>query len=243
MQIMARFRGVPQYASALAGFCLALCLSLTQGCARSEPVRRTDAGLPASEQKLPFHPETDHALDGEGTRPAVPPDPKMASGLPFRTGSHPRILPSGTLLTVQLEGSLSTANVRPGDAFTASVAAPLAIDGDTLIERGTTVTGRIESVQSQAQRPGLVRGSGYFGLTLSAMTVEGRQFALQTSSLFTRGTLRQANVSSRGSPVDLRSEGVRVPKGRRLTFRLTLPVKLDDPNSTANRQSPGPATE
>ena len=105
------------------------------------------------------------------------------------------------------------------------------------------MTGRIESVQSQAQRPGLVRGSGYFGLTLSAMTVEGRQFALQTSSLFTRGTLRQANVSSLGSPVDLRSEGVRVPKGRRLTFRLTVPVKLDDPNSTANRQSPSPATE
>jgi hypothetical protein len=241
---MARFRGVPHSASALAGFCLALCLSLTQGCARSEPVHRTDAGLPASAQKLPFHPDSDHALAGEGTRPAVPPDPKLASGLPFRAGSHPRVLPSGTLLAVQLEGSLSTANVRPGDAFTASVAAPVTIDGDTLIERGTAVTGRIESVQSQAQRPGLVRGSGYFRLTLSAIRVEeGRQLALQTSSLFTRGAPQHSNLSTRGSRSDLRSGDVRVQKGRRLTFRLTTPVMLDDPNSMANRQSLGPATE
>jgi hypothetical protein len=240
---MAYFRGAPQSAPALVGFCV-LCLSLTQGCARSEPTPRTEPASPASEQELPFPQDADHGSASDGAHPAVPPDPKLAGGLPFREGSQPRILPSGTLLTVQLEDSLSTTNVRAGDAFTASVSAPLAIDGQTLIERGTTVTGRVESEQLQAHRPGLVQGSGYFRLTLNAITVGGgRQLMLQTSSLFTRGTLQQSKASSRGGPLDPPSVGVCVPKGRRLTFRLTAPVTLDDPNPMASRQSLRPATE
>src|SRR4029077_19153557 len=111
----------------------------------------------------------------------------------------------------------------------ASVSAPLLVDHDTVVQRGTAVTGRVESARSLSGRPGLVSGTGYFRLTLSSITVEGRKIALQTSSLFARGTLQPP-------------KGVGVQKGHRLTFRLTAPVTLDEPNSMANRQSPGPAT-
>jgi hypothetical protein len=202
--------------------CLALGLSLTQGCAHSQPLQRSDTGSP-SEQKLPFHSDTDQALASEGAHPAVSPDPRISTALPFRTGSQPRILPSGTLLTVQLEDALSAAKARVGDTFLASVAPSLAIDGDPLIERGATATGHIESVRADAR-------SGYFQLTLTALTIDGRQLALQTSSLFTRGTAQ-------------RSDGIRVQKGRRLTFRLTSPVRLDEPKSVADRQSLSPTIE
>lgn len=200
--------------------CLALVLSLSQSCARSEP---RDAATAVSQEKLPFHPSGDQASAAEGAHPAVSPDAdaKMTSSLPF--GSRAHVLPSGTLLTVQLENSLSTANVRDGDTFTASVAAPLTIDGGPLIERGAAATGHVEAVREQA-------GSGYFQLTLSTIAVEGRQLSLQTSSLFARGISQQ--------PV-----GVRVQKGRRLTFRLTSPVTLNEPKSMANRQSLGATTE
>jgi hypothetical protein len=221
MDTMARLRGDRERASALVAFCLLL--SLSQGCVRSEPLHRNDAGSQANQQNLPFHPETNQASASEGARPAVSPDTKLTSTLPFRTGPHMNILPSGTLLTVQLENTLSTAEVRAGDAFIASVAAPLTIDGDPLIEPGTVATGQVESVSAHA-------GSGYFRLTLTAITVDGRQLALQTSSLFARGTLQQ-------------SDAVRVQKGRRLTFRLTSPVTLNDPNSLADRQSLGPPSE
>lgn len=141
--------------------------------------------------------------------------------MPF--GSHAHVLPSGTLLTVQLESPLSTADVRDGDTFTASVAAPLAIDGDPLIERGAVATGHVESVRAHA-------GSGYFQLKLSTIAVEGRQLSLQTSSLFAQATSQH-------------QDGVRVQKGRRLTFRLTSPVTLNEPKSMANRQSLGAPTE
>jgi hypothetical protein len=237
-----RLRGLLRSQSAIGMFCLAL--SLSPGCSRSEP---TNAGSASSEQKLPFHPDAEPDSTSDGAHPdrpdKVPTDPKSGSALPFRAESHARVLPSGTLLTVQLEDSLSTARVRAGDPFTAVVAAPLAIDGDTLIPRGTAVTGRIESAQSRADRPGLVPGTGFFRLTLRAITVEGRQIPLQTSSLFARGTFQPSNLSSSGSPSDSGSDGVQVRKGRRLTFRLTAPITLDDPGSMANRQSPGPIPE
>ena len=130
-------------------FCLALglVLSLSQSCARSDP-HSSDAGSAASEQKLPFHASADQASAGEDPHPAVSPDPKVPGTLPF--GSHARILPSGTLLTVQLENTLSTAKVHDGDTFTASVAAPLTIEGDQLIERGAVATGHVESARADA---------------------------------------------------------------------------------------------
>jgi len=142
------------------------------------------------------------------------------------------------LLTVQLEDSLSTATVHAGDPFTALIAAPLTIDGETLLETGTAVSGRIESAQTLADHPGLISGSGYLRLTLNAITVEGRQLSLQTSSLFARGTAELSSVSASGGPFESRSDGVLVRKGRRLTFRLTAPVALDGSKSVANRQSP-----
>ena len=198
-------------------FCLALSLGL-QGCARSEPPHPSDASSPASAQKLPFHADTDQASAGGGALPAAP-DPKQSASLPFRAAAHPHILPAGTLLTVQLEDSLSAAKVGAGDTFAASVAAPVVIDRGTVLEPGTAVTGRIESARS-------VPGSGYFRLTLNSITIGGTQLALQTSSLFARGTFQP-------------SEGIGIQKGHRLTFRLTASFTVDPPNSAAKRQSLG----
>jgi hypothetical protein len=227
---MAELREDWERKAALVAFCLALSLSLSQGCARSAPSPATNASSQASEQALPFHPDNDHAAVSEGRLS----DPKQAASLPFLAAFHQRILPAGTLLTVQLEDPLSIVKVHAGDVFTATVAAPLTTDRDTLVERGAVVTGRVESARSQADRPGFPTSgyarSGYFRLTLSSITLGGRQLALQTSSLFARGTFQP-------------SEGVGVQKGSRLTFRLTAPVTLEVPDAMANRQSLSPATE
>jgi hypothetical protein len=230
MPVMAKLRENRERPAALVGFCLLVSLGLNLGCARSEPLHRSDVSSTSSGQNLPFHADTDQGFASDGTLPAAAPNPKQPASLPFQAGSHRRILPAGTLLTVQLENSLSTAKVRAGDVFRASVAAPLTIERDTFVERGTTITGRVESVRSLADHPGLVPGAGYFRLTLSSITVQGKQFALQTSSLFARGTVDP-------------SEGIAVPKGRRLTFRLTAPVTFDEANSMTNRQLPESATE
>jgi hypothetical protein len=225
MHSVASLRRVGERPSALFVLGLALGLGLSQGCARTEPPHLADSASQAGQQELPFRGDNEQANGGADA--TASPDLKLAGSVPFRVGSRPRILPSGTLLTVQLDAPLSTAKMLAGDAFAASVTAPLKIDGDTLIESGTTVTGRVEATQS---RRGPASGSGYFRLTLSGITVSGRQLSLQTSSLFARGITQ--------SP-----DGLRVQKGRRLTFRLTAPVTLDDSNSMADRQSLRPTTE
>jgi hypothetical protein len=227
---------------------LALGLGVNQGCARPEPLHPTTANSAVGAQKLPFHGDGDSDSATDSPVPASSTDPRLAGSVPFRSGSSGRMLPAGTLLTVQLDNSLSADTSGAGDVFTASVAAPLTIDGDTLIKSGTAVTGRIESIQSPAVPPGLVSETGYFQLTLSRIAVDGRQLAVQTSSLFARGTPRMPRPSGHGTLSDVRTrgiqaQGIQVRKERRLTFRLTVPVPLDAPNAVADRQSPALAPQ
>jgi hypothetical protein len=207
---------------------LVLCLaaSMSQGCARPRGFQRqaADADSSADAQKLPFHPSPDHASD-DGSRPEVPLDRK-AAGTPFHSSLHPRSLPAGSLITVQLGNSLVLSQVRAGDKFEA-LTEPVTIDGDPLVGRGTPVSGRVEAVQPPAPRPGLRADPGYLRLSLNTITVEGRAVPLKTSSLFAQGTLQGSAPGA---------DNFRVLKGRRLTFRLTAPVVLGDPNSIANRQ-------
>ena len=231
MQKMARLRD-SRYRCALALFCLAL--GLSQGCVRSERLKpeTASASTSGSKKQLPFHADVQQAAASEGPNSANSPDPKLPGTLPFPSASRRRVLPSGTLLTVQLEGPLSTAKVHTGDAFAASVAAALVIEGETVIERGAEVAGRVEAARS---RP----GSGYVRLTLNEITVGGAPVALQTSSLFARGTVKQLGIN----PSAQQSGSVGVPKGRRLTFRLIAPVTLNESNSIERPRSLATTTE
>jgi hypothetical protein len=229
MNKMARLR-LTQHRFATAALCFALVLA--QSCSRSQSMRPGDAGASPAQQHLPFHPDVQPASATERVNPA----PKLPGGLPFRKASRPQVLPPGTLLTVELDRSLSAAAVHAGDTFAASVAAPLVIEGETLIARGTEVTGRIEAAQSR-------HGSGYVQLTLRAITVDGALLPLQTSSLFARGTVRNLKVSSNSNPPTQILGGTRVPKGRRLTFRLSAPVSLDELSSREKPPSSNTSTE
>jgi hypothetical protein len=222
-------------------FCLAL--GLNQGCARSERLKpeTASASSSGSRKQLPFHADIQQAAASQGPNSANSPDPRLPGTLPFPSASRRRVLPSGTLLTVQLEGPLSTAKVHAGDAFAASVAAPLVVEGETVIERGAEVAGRVEAAQS---RP----GSGYVRLTLKEITVGGAPIALQTSSLFARGTVKPLGISSsnnpsRNNPSAQQSGSIGVPKGRRLTFRLIAPVTLNDSNPMERPRSLATTTE
>jgi hypothetical protein len=234
---MAECRARPSSTLVVVVVCAAF--SLTQGCARSSIAPRTEvaASSPTAQQNLPFHQASEHATD-DSVHPAVPPDAKPLNAAPFPAASHPHSLPAGTLITVRLEKSLSISRVHAGDTFTATVADPLTFDGDTLIAAGTPVTGRVEFAQPAVQRVGSTSDPGYLGLILEAISVDGRGITLQTSSLFTTGTLRMnrpSGTSSSGSESGVPSNPLRIRKGRRLTFRLTAPVAFPDANSIAKR--------
>lgn len=194
----------------LVGLCFVVSLFL--GCGR----QHSDSTGSVVEQ-TPF-PTNSQAFDSDSATPAVPPPAKVPNAAPFHTSLPSTVLPAGTLLTVQLPNLLSTNNLRPGDSFSASLAAPFTVGGKTLAETGASVIGRIESVRlDDTNEPS---GRGYFQLTLNSMSVGGRTVAIQTMSLYTRATVQPPKAPSHRA-----SAGIQ--KGRRLTFRLTAPVTFD----------------
>lgn len=207
---------------------LGLILGLTQGCERSEALKSSEAGSTAKGENLPFHEDSVASSNKDGSATPGVSDPKQLASLPFRASGQGRFLAAGTLLTVQLQEPLSTARAHAGDQFSAVVTTPLSVGQDILVDSGTVVTGRIESEGLRAGHPGQAPGAGYFKLTLSSITVEGRPLAVRTSSLFARGTVQ--------------SRGIAVQKGHRLTFRLTDPVALDEARNPMHSQAPSPAS-
>ncbi len=204
-----------------------LALVMAAGCAPPGGLQH-DADADSTQPEphhVPFHagdqstsanprPDASEALDN-GLRPAT--------GLPFR---DPESLPSGTLLTVRLKEGISADNPDASATFEAVVDDSVVIDGNTLVARGATVAGRVES----ARASNVKRHRGYVRLTLDSIDIAGRDLPVQTSSLFARGNARETPDSvSDGSP-----NVIHLEKGRLLTFRLTEPVYLASQRSISS---------
>jgi hypothetical protein len=208
---------------------LVLGVALAAGCSRSASFEGGDANARADQQKAPFPEDTgsglpkDHATVAS-QKPGKDVDANHAP--PFTTPMSPS-LPAGTLLTVRLRDSLSSVRVRVGEIFSAVVDEPVVIDGNVLVRRGTGVSGRVESAQTSPP----TRNSASLRLILDSITVQGKQWPLQTASLFARGAPGEAHnpplVGGLGeAPYSVGPSTVRLEKGRRLTFRLTQAVSL-----------------
>ncbi len=194
-----------------------LALVWTAGCARPAGLQSDDAAAHADSHSVPFH---------EGAPAAHPSDTAAPlgntlnpeTGLPFQDSQN---LPVGTLLTVRLKSSISAENPDANLAFEAVVDQPVVIEGNKLVPRGVTVSGRVESTRAS----NLKRNRGAVRLTLDSIHLAGATLPIQTSSLFVRGNAGDAHLPpSEGPQTDDSTAVIRLEKGRRLTFRLSEPV-------------------
>lgn len=232
--LMNRFRGQrrrtgpsmsPTFASTMLRITLAavlLTLLWMAGCARPDGPPSDDASTRADQHPVPFQADADsptHSSDSSTTKiPSSSADPNANSGssLPFHDAQN---LPAGTLLTVRLKNPISADRPGPNATFDAVIDEPVVIAGNRLIPRGVTVSGRVESAGASNVR----HNRGYVRLALDSIQFTGANLPVQTSSLFVRG----AAVNDGVAPIPSESPaGVRLEKGRRLTFRLTEPVYL-----------------
>ncbi len=206
---------------------LGLWVSLGQGCARWGVQDRGDAGS-IKRQALPFHEDNGPGAE-DGSRPALPGGLDSAVGQPFSPASRSRTLPAGALLTVRLQDGLTVSRLHAGDSFTAFVAAPLAINGETLIPIGEPVHGQVECIYPPPvpSQPG--PHPGYLRLTINSIGVAGKSLRLQTSSLFAPATIDSAKPAKHPPTQALGQER------RLLTFRLSAPVTIAEPWFMARR--------
>jgi hypothetical protein len=89
-------------------------------------------------------------------------------------------LPAGTVIQIRTNDFLSSDGNHKGDAFIATLAQPIVINGWVVMRRGQTITGQV----TDAVRAGRVKGVSKLQLELNQLTlVDGQLVPLQTQLL------------------------------------------------------------
>jgi len=126
-------------------------------------------------------------VDDEVTAP--PPLPEQAANAPVPAPvqqpepptppSKPLVVPVGTELLVTVDQALSSKTSKSGQPFMATVARPVTIQGKTAIPKGSSVTGTVIT----AKEKGKIKGEGELVLSLTNITIHGRDYPIQTGTL------------------------------------------------------------
>jgi len=126
------------------------------------------------------------------------------------------MIPEGTFLTVRLSKPLSSVSAHAGDGFEGTIDEPIVVDEQTLLPRGTQVSGRVLDAKSAVGQ----RNPGYLRVTLVSVNAAGRTVLIDTSSIFAKATPRLATGAAPPS------NDVLFTPDHALTFRLAQAVDL-----------------
>jgi hypothetical protein len=119
-------------------------------------------------------PNPNAPLPGMNHAQAVPP-----AAVPARLTIKP-----GSYITVRMSQPLSSDHNQQGDAFYATLAEPIIVDGVVVAQRGETVEGGV----TEAQKAGRVEGTSKLGVALTGITlVDGQQVAIQSQMITRNG--------------------------------------------------------
>jgi hypothetical protein len=119
---------------------------------------------------------------------------------------------------------LST-TAQSGDVFQAVLLEPITVNGKTVVEKGSSVTGFVMEA-----RAGRSLSPGYIRLALRAIEIGGKLSAVQSSSNFVKGKSANQSKAVQGArtPPEYSAKDVTIDADRRLTFRLTEAIPLRD---------------
>jgi hypothetical protein len=91
---------------------------------------------------------------------------------------RPLIVPADTTIRVVLDEPLGSKTSSTGQNFSATVSAPVEVDGRIAIPKGARVTG----VVREAKSAGRFKGGAVLAISLSSVTVGGSTYDLRTNS-------------------------------------------------------------
>jgi hypothetical protein len=105
---------------------------------------------------------------------SVPPPPPVEKPKP-----KPLVVPAGTVLTVRTGQPLSSKSSQTGQAFLATLAQPVSVNGRSALTAGSTVSGTVVTAKAK----GKVKGEGQLDLSLTSISVGGHTYHIQTGVL------------------------------------------------------------
>ena len=118
--------------------------------------------------------------NGMGAQPPVASD--NGNSLPF-SKSPPQEISKGTAVYIRLQKPICSATAQSGDPFSAVLDEPLVVSGRIVAPAGSEVKGRVVA----ARKSGHLRNAGYLRVTLAAITVDGKEVPIHTTSMFVEG--------------------------------------------------------
>jgi hypothetical protein len=119
--------------------------------------------------------QTDNSNTGSQTESK----PRREQERAAKTEPQPVVVPSGTTITVKLGDAVGSKISQAGQSFSASVANPVQVSGQTVIPAGSTASGTVVD----AKPLGRFAGGASLTLKLTSVTVNGQQMTIDTNTL------------------------------------------------------------
>ena len=113
--------------------------------------------------------------------PAAPATAAPATAAPATAAPAPQplVVPAGTTLTVRLGESVGSKISSPGQSFSATLASPVTVDGNTVIPAGASARGTVVD----AKPLGRFKGGAILELRLNSITINGTEQRIKTSAV------------------------------------------------------------
>ena len=130
----------------------------------------------------PSRPAASQPESASASRPAAPsrsPSSPAASGAPQASPPAVVDLPAGTDLRVRLDQDLGSKTSQTGDSFSATVADPVVVDGETIIPQGA----RAEGTVIDAKPLGRFKGGASLAVRLERVTTRWGSYPVATSTI------------------------------------------------------------
>jgi len=141
--------------------CVALALAVV-GCQKSADQQSASSSPDAAA------PTGSNAAASSTAKERTPPPPPP----------KPLIVPAETVISVVLDQAVGSKISTPGQAFSATVQAPIEVDGKVAIPKGARASGIVKD----AKPAGRFKGGAVLSLTLTSVTVKNEDYNIQTTA-------------------------------------------------------------
>jgi hypothetical protein len=148
-----------------------MALSLMLGCASKTPADNSSAGSPSPAAGAAGGSAAGGNSSSASNNAA---DSKVAAPKP---APEPLVIPIGKAITVRLGETLSSNGSQDGQSFTATVSAPVEVQGKTVIPAGAPAIGTVVAAKGM----GHFKGGALLQVRLTSVTIHGHEHQITSS--------------------------------------------------------------
>lgn len=160
----------------LFNFAVVLAFCLLLGCASKTNPPAADNSNPAGSASPAAGAQSGSAAGGAAKGGAGENKP-AAEARQEQPAPEPIVIPVGKAITVRLGETLSSNGSQEGQGFSATVAAPVIVKGQTVIAQGATARGTVVAAKAM----GHFKGGALLQVRLTSVNIQGREHAIVTS--------------------------------------------------------------